>query len=102
MARPIPLEIYKGGITNWRLFVVHHAAKLVGLCVKYQGYPLGGSSHRGRTQARLSMSKWHLQIALLEAKAAVRVLFGRHPWDQGNSRPAPSHDPRPRINSVGI
>ena len=43
------LKNYTGGITNWRIAVVHYAAKAAGLMVKVEGFPLGSDRNITKT-----------------------------------------------------
>lgn len=36
-------------------------------------------------QARFGIARWRLRIAWIEIKAAMRALFGPHPWKESNS-----------------
>ena len=34
-------ENYTGGVVGWRLFILHHMAKLLGVQITVEGFPLG-------------------------------------------------------------
>lgn len=40
---------YCGGVVNWRTFVIHWVARMVGLMVKVEGMPLGTARNLDRT-----------------------------------------------------
>lgn len=46
--------MYSGGIVNWRVAAVHAVAKLVGLTVHLEGFPLG--THRNIDMEELERS----------------------------------------------
>ena len=48
LARNPSFGMYCGGIVNWRVAIVHYVAKVVGLHVKLEGFPLGTSRNLER------------------------------------------------------
>lgn len=48
LPRTKDLDCYCGGIPNWRVALVHYAAKFAGLHVKLEGMPIGTNRNLDR------------------------------------------------------
>jgi hypothetical protein len=52
---------YLGGVVNWRTRLVHVAARIAGLCVKVEGFPLGSTRNIDREASAASEASARIQ-----------------------------------------